>query len=34
MNPFKDIGTAITSKKFDEQVEKYVAAFNQSDGMI
>jgi hypothetical protein len=34
LNPFKDIGSAIVSKRFDEKVRKNVAAFNQSDGMI
>jgi hypothetical protein len=28
LNPFKDIGSAIVSKRFDERVQKYVAGFN------
>ncbi len=34
MNPFKDIGTGIVSKRFEDGVQKYVAAFNQTDGII
>ena len=34
MNPFKSIGTRIVSKRFEEGLQKYVAAFNQTDGII
>jgi Sedlin, N-terminal conserved region len=34
LNPFKEIGSSIASQRFDERVEKLVASFNQSDGMI
>lgn len=34
LNPFKDITAPITSKRFDEQIQKHIATFNQSDGMI
>lgn len=34
MNPFKEIGTNIVSKRFEEGVQKHVAAFNQTDGII
>ena len=34
MNPFKEIGAPIVSKRFDEGVAKFISAFNQSDGMI
>lgn len=34
MNPFKPIGKRIASKRFEEGLQKYVAAFNQSDGII
>ena len=34
MNPFKEIGERIVSKIFEERIQKYVAAFNQTDGII
>lgn len=34
MNPFKGIGEPIVSKRFEDRIQKYVAAFNQTDGMI
>ena len=33
MNPFKDIGSPIVSKKFSDCVQNFVTAFNQSDGI-
>ena len=34
LNPFKDIGSKIVSKTFDEKVTKCISAFNQPDAMI
>jgi hypothetical protein len=34
MNPFKEIGEPIDSKRFENGIQKYIAAFNQTDGMI
>lgn len=34
MNPFKEIGKPIVSKRFEDGVQKHVAVFNQTDGMI
>lgn len=34
LNPFKDIGSAIVSKRFEDRVQRFVDAFNQSEGMI
>lgn len=34
MNPFKEIGSSIVSKGFNEKLLRYVAAFNQADNMI
>ncbi len=34
LNPFRDVTAPISSKRFDEQIQNYVATFNQSDGMI
>ena len=34
LNPFTDITGPIKSKRFDEQINYHIAAFNQSDGMI
>ena len=34
MNPFKDIGAPIVSKRFEAGIQKHVAVFNQTDGMI
>jgi Sedlin, N-terminal conserved region len=34
MNPFKVIGSPITSKRFDQRVDEHIQAFNNSDGMI
>ncbi len=34
MNPFKAIETPIVSKRFEEGLQRYVAAFNQTDGII
>jgi hypothetical protein len=34
LNPFKDTGSAIVSKRFEDRVQRFVNAFNQSEGMI
>mmetsp|Transcript_4189 Transcript_4189/g.10921 ORF Transcript_4189/g.10921 Transcript_4189/m.10921 type:complete len:180 (-) Transcript_4189:169-708(-) len=34
LNPFSNIESKITSKRFDDGVQKFVAAFNDSDAMI
>jgi hypothetical protein len=34
LNPFKDIGSAIVSKRFEDRVQRFVTAFNQSEAMI
>lgn len=34
MNPFKPIGTRIVSQRFEEGLQKHVAVFNQTDGII
>jgi trafficking protein particle complex subunit 2 len=34
LNPFKDLSAPISSRRFDEQIQKHIATFNQSDGMI
>jgi hypothetical protein len=32
MNPFKEIGSPIVSKRFRDSLQQSVAAFNQTDG--
>lgn len=34
LNPFKDIESVIVSKRFNENVQKLIEAFNESEGMI
>lgn len=34
LNPFKDIGSTIVSKRFDNLVYQHISDFNQSEGMI
>lgn len=34
LNPFKDIGSAIVSKRFDKLVYQHISDFNQSEGML
>lgn len=34
LNPFKEIGSAIVSQRFQDRVQKYVSAFNQVEAML
>lgn len=34
LNPFKDIGSTIVSKRFDQQAYQHISDFNHSEGMI
>ena len=34
MNPFKEIGTPITSKRFEDKLQHCIAAYNQTERMM